>query len=144
MCCLYVPHFFSRRWIIRPAGKDGNECTATVTWRCVWHKFTVIKGLIEGKCRSDVKSFNCAFLEVCIIRPFSLCLFGCLKVFVALLACLSACLIAVVFFCFFRFGGVLLPLSLPPLSLSARHRPDHLTQPYLSLTLTNPTLPNLS
>lgn len=58
-----------RRWIIRPAGagkgEDGEQrCTATVTWRCVWHKFTVIKGLIEGKCRADVKSFNIAFLEV--------------------------------------------------------------------------------
>ncbi|CAM9361861.1 unnamed protein product, partial [Hapterophycus canaliculatus] len=56
------------RWIIRPAvagkGNDGGQrCTATVTWRCVWHKFTVIKGLIEGKCRADVKSFNIAFLE---------------------------------------------------------------------------------
>ncbi|CAM9469778.1 unnamed protein product [Scytosiphon promiscuus] len=56
------------RWIIRPAGDgkgEGSEqrCTATVTWRCVWHKFTVIKGLIEGKCRADVKSFNIAFLE---------------------------------------------------------------------------------
>ncbi|CAM9680174.1 unnamed protein product [Pylaiella littoralis] len=54
------------RWIIRPAaaGEDGQQCcTATVTWRCVWHKFTVIKGLIEGKCRADVKSFNIAFLE---------------------------------------------------------------------------------
>lgn len=45
--------------------KDGQRsCTATVTWRCVWHKFTVIKGLIEGKCRADVRSFNIAFLEV--------------------------------------------------------------------------------
>lgn len=35
----------------------------TVSWRCVWRKFTVIKGLIEGKCRSDVQSFNIAFLE---------------------------------------------------------------------------------
>lgn len=54
------------RWIIRTAaGKDGKPaCTATVTWRCVWHKFTVIKGLIEGKARADVKSFNIAFLEV--------------------------------------------------------------------------------
>ncbi|CAN0109718.1 unnamed protein product, partial [Ectocarpus sp. 12 AP-2014] len=58
------------RWIIRPAaddegsGSDGKpRCTATVTWRCVWHKFTVIKGLIEGKCRADVKSFNMAFLQ---------------------------------------------------------------------------------
>eukprot|EP00903_Cladosiphon_okamuranus_P012668 g11848.t1 len=54
------------RWIIRPAAasKDGQRsCTATVTWRCVWHKFTVIKGLIEGKCRADVRSFNIAFLE---------------------------------------------------------------------------------
>ena len=52
------------RWIIRPAGKDGRACSATVTWRCVWHKFTVIKGIIEGKAREDVRSFNMAFLEV--------------------------------------------------------------------------------
>ncbi|CAM9593219.1 unnamed protein product [Ectocarpus sp. 6 AP-2014] len=58
------------RWIIRPAAEDEGSgsggkprCTATVTWRCVWHKFTVIKGLIEGKCRADVKSFNIAFLQ---------------------------------------------------------------------------------
>lgn len=49
--------------MIRAARKDGEECTVTVSWRCVWHKFTVIKGLIEGKCRSDVQSFNIAFLE---------------------------------------------------------------------------------
>ncbi|CAM9305361.1 unnamed protein product, partial [Ectocarpus sp. 4 AP-2014] len=58
------------RWIIRPAADDEGSgsggkprCTATVTWRCVWHKFTVIKGLIEGKCRADVKSFSIAFLQ---------------------------------------------------------------------------------
>lgn len=52
------------RWVIQRAGTNRHGCTATVAWRCVWHKFTVIKGLIEGKCRSDVRSFNIAFLEV--------------------------------------------------------------------------------
>lgn len=68
--CVGVCFPFSgkKRWIIRPAadeeGGGKRRCTATVTWRCVWHKFTVIKGLIEGKCRADVKSFNIAFLQV--------------------------------------------------------------------------------
>ncbi|CAM9757838.1 unnamed protein product, partial [Phaeothamnion confervicola] len=51
------------RWLLQPAGDSGGRCRATVRWRCVWHKFTMIRGLIEAKCKGDVRSFNEAFVR---------------------------------------------------------------------------------
>ncbi len=50
------------RWVVQPSGESNERCVVSVKYRVVWKKFTVLKSLIESKVRSDVTSFNTAFV----------------------------------------------------------------------------------
>ncbi len=50
------------RWVVQPSGESGERCIVSVKYRVVWKKSTVLKSLIESKVRSDVISFNTAFV----------------------------------------------------------------------------------
>ncbi len=50
------------RWVVQPSGESNERCVVSVKYRVVWKKFTVLKAIIESKVRSDVTSFNTAFV----------------------------------------------------------------------------------
>jgi hypothetical protein len=51
------------RWTVRPAGDSNQRCIVNVKFRVVWKKWSVVKGLVEAKVKSDVTSFNNAFVD---------------------------------------------------------------------------------